>query len=239
MNAVSDMPAVVLLSGGLDSATAAAIARARDSRSTRSRSRTVSVTVWELEAARRVASAWESRNIASSHIDLRAFGGSALTAEIAVPKGRTRDEMAHGIPITYVPARNTIFLRSRWRGPSAGSERHFHRRECAGLQRLSGLPAGVHRGLRADGQSRDARPASKAGNAHDPHAAHRSDEGRDHPARDRSGRRLLAHDELLRSRAQTAKPAGIVTACLLRLKGFREAGLADPIAYAAEPGCAR
>jgi 7-cyano-7-deazaguanine synthase len=45
-----------------------------------------------------------------ARIDLRVFGGSALTAEIAVPKGRSTDEMAHGIPITYVPARNTIFL---------------------------------------------------------------------------------------------------------------------------------
>ena len=50
------------------------------------------------------------RNIASPTIDLRAFGGSALTADIAVPKGRAPEEMAHGIPITYVPARNTIFL---------------------------------------------------------------------------------------------------------------------------------
>ena len=56
----------------------------------------------------RLPSAW--RPIALRQIDLRVFGGSALTGDFAVPKGRTADEMSHGIPITYVPARNTIFL---------------------------------------------------------------------------------------------------------------------------------
>ena len=102
--------AVVLLSGGLDSATVLAIARQQGfevhalSFSYGQRHR------WELEAARRVAKAFSVAHHRIATIDLRAFGGSALTDEIDVPKGRAIDEMAHGIPITYVPARNTIFL---------------------------------------------------------------------------------------------------------------------------------
>jgi 7-cyano-7-deazaguanine synthase len=64
----------------------------------------------ELEAAARVAAALGAREQRTAVIDLRAFGGSALTADIAVPKSRSAAEMGEGIPITYVPARNTIFL---------------------------------------------------------------------------------------------------------------------------------
>jgi 7-cyano-7-deazaguanine synthase len=102
--------AVVLLSGGLDSATVLAIARSQGyelyALSFRYGQRHVS----ELEAAARVAAAIGVAKHRTAEIDLRIFGGSALTDEIAVPKGRTADEMGHGIPITYVPARNTIFL---------------------------------------------------------------------------------------------------------------------------------
>lgn len=103
-------PAVVLLSGGLDSATTLAIARDEGfachaiSFDYGQRHRV------ELEAAKRVA---EQLGVASHRwatLDLRAFGGSALTADIDVPKDRDDDAMADGIPITYVPARNTIFL---------------------------------------------------------------------------------------------------------------------------------
>jgi 7-cyano-7-deazaguanine synthase len=66
--------------------------------------------VWELEAAKRVAASIGAAQHRIAQIDLRIFGGSALTADIAVPKGRAMDEMAQGIPVTYVPARNTIFL---------------------------------------------------------------------------------------------------------------------------------
>jgi 7-cyano-7-deazaguanine synthase len=64
----------------------------------------------EIEAARRVARKYEVKDHVVVDIDLRTFGGSALTSEIAVPKDRTDDAIGHGIPITYVPARNTIFL---------------------------------------------------------------------------------------------------------------------------------
>ena len=64
----------------------------------------------EIDAARRVAGRWGAADHRVVDIDLRAFGGSALTDDIAVPKDRPPDAMAHGIPVTYVPARNTIFL---------------------------------------------------------------------------------------------------------------------------------
>jgi 7-cyano-7-deazaguanine synthase len=66
--------------------------------------------VIELDAAQRVADAMQARAHVTVDFDLRKFGGSALTADIAVPRGRTAEAMGHGIPVTYVPARNTIFL---------------------------------------------------------------------------------------------------------------------------------
>jgi 7-cyano-7-deazaguanine synthase len=103
-------PAVILLSGGLDSATTAAIARADGfelfaiSFDYGQRHR------FELEAARRVGESLGARRHVTLAIDLRQFGASALTDSIEVPKGRTAYQMGEGIPITYVPARNTVFL---------------------------------------------------------------------------------------------------------------------------------
>lgn len=102
--------AVVLLSGGLDSATALACAQTEGFRPVALSFRYGQRHAAELEAAKRVATAQGVVRHAVSEIDLRAFGGSALTADVAVPKGRSDDEIGHGIPITYVPARNTIFL---------------------------------------------------------------------------------------------------------------------------------
>jgi 7-cyano-7-deazaguanine synthase len=102
--------AVVLLSGGLDSTTTLAIARARGFTP-------YALTVGygqrhavELEAARRVAQAMGAAAHKVVELDLRAFGGSALTDDIPVPKDRSDAEIGRGIPVTYVPARNTIFL---------------------------------------------------------------------------------------------------------------------------------
>jgi 7-cyano-7-deazaguanine synthase len=102
--------AVVLLSGGLDSATTAAIARGEGfelfalSFDYGQRHR------FELEAAARVARALGTREHRMVKIDLSQFGGSALTTTADVPKDRSEEAMQHGIPITYVPARNTVFL---------------------------------------------------------------------------------------------------------------------------------
>jgi 7-cyano-7-deazaguanine synthase len=102
--------AVVLLSGGLDSSTVLAIVQAQGyevhalSFSYGQRHNV------EVEVAKQIAKAANVMEHAIVDIDLRGFGGSALTDDIDVPKGRSEDEMNEGIPITYVPARNTIFL---------------------------------------------------------------------------------------------------------------------------------
>jgi 7-cyano-7-deazaguanine synthase len=102
--------AVVLLSGGLDSATALAMAQ-REGYEVGALSFDYGQRhVFELEAARRVARAAQVRQHIVFPLNLRSFGGSALTADLAVPKDRAEAEMSHGIPVTYVPARNTIFL---------------------------------------------------------------------------------------------------------------------------------
>src|SRR5947207_8013881 len=103
-------PAVVLLSGGIDSTTTLAIALAEDyeayalSFDYGQRHKT------ETEAARRVADSLGAKEHRVARIDLRVFGGSALTGDANVPKKRSETEIAHGIPVTYVPARNSIFL---------------------------------------------------------------------------------------------------------------------------------
>ena len=106
----SGAPAVVLVSGGLDSATVLAMARAAGYR-------TFALSIdygqrhrFELDAARRVCAAQGVARQVVLNLDLRAFGGSALTADLEVPKDRSTDQMEAGTPITYVPTRNTIFL---------------------------------------------------------------------------------------------------------------------------------
>jgi 7-cyano-7-deazaguanine synthase len=102
--------AVVLLSGGLDSTTTLAVAKAQGSAV-----HALSVDYGqrhrvELERADRIAKALGAVEHRTVRLDLRAIGGSALTAAIDVPKGRSADDMSHGIPVTYVPARNTLLL---------------------------------------------------------------------------------------------------------------------------------
>ena len=98
----------------------------------------------EREAARRVARALGVARHVEQAIDLRAFGGSALTDDIDVPKDRPHEAMAAGIPITYVPARNTVFLALAlaW-AETLGRLRHLHRRQLRRLFGLSRLPPRV------------------------------------------------------------------------------------------------
>jgi 7-cyano-7-deazaguanine synthase len=102
--------AVVLLSGGLDSATVLAIARAEGFAVHALSFRYGQRHAAELECARALAARAAVTAHAVLDVDLRAFGGSALTADIPVPKDRADAEIAGGVPVTYVPARNTIFL---------------------------------------------------------------------------------------------------------------------------------
>src|ERR1700687_6124936 len=102
--------AVVLLSGGADSTTVLAIAKSQGFDVHALTFRYGQRHELEIEAARRIADRFSVTRHLVAEIDLRLIGGSALTADIDVPKDRDLDEMSHGIPVTYVPARNTIFL---------------------------------------------------------------------------------------------------------------------------------
>ena len=104
------MDAIVLLSGGIDSATALAMTRAAGLRCHALSFRYGQRHTVELAAAARVAKALGVVRHDVIDLDLRAIGGSALTADIEVPKGRDEAQIGAGIPVTYVPARNTIFL---------------------------------------------------------------------------------------------------------------------------------
>jgi 7-cyano-7-deazaguanine synthase len=223
--------AVVLLSGGLDSATVLAIARSQGYELYALSFSYGQRHVWELEAAARVAASIGAAEHKVAHIDLRIFGGSALTDDIAVPKGRAMEEMGHGIPITYVPARNTIFLSFAlaW-AEVLGSSDIF-----IGVNALdySGYPDCRPEFIEAF--EKMANLATKAGV-----------EGR---------QKLEIHTPLIAmSKAEiiakgveldvdygltsscydpsaTGEPCGECDSCLLRQKGFRENGCEDPLKY--------
>src|SRR5437762_1956142 len=103
-------PAVVLLSGGIDSTTTLATAIAEGYEAYALSFDYGQRHQIEIEAACLVADSLGAKEHRVAKIDLRIFGGSALTDDIDVPKQRSETEIAHGIPVTYVPARNTIFL---------------------------------------------------------------------------------------------------------------------------------
>jgi 7-cyano-7-deazaguanine synthase len=108
---MNDQPAIILLSGGLDSATCLAIAKADGF----SPVYTMAFDYGqrhrhELRAAAKLSQSMGAAEHRVMHIDLRQFGGSSLTADLDVPKDRDESQMSAGVPITYVPARNTIFL---------------------------------------------------------------------------------------------------------------------------------
>jgi 7-cyano-7-deazaguanine synthase len=223
--------AVVLLSGGIDSSTTLGIALAEGYDAYALSFDYGQRHQIEMEAAHRVANSLGAKEHRIAEIDLRVFGGSALTDHIDVPKKRSETEIVHGIPVTYVPARNTIFL-------------------AYGLAWAEVIPANdIFLGVNAIDYSGypDCRPefieafetlanlATKAGV---------------------EGRRFHIHTPLIKlSKAEIIRKAvefgvdlslthscydpspegfacGECDSCLLRLKGFREAGMADPIRYA-------
>jgi len=224
-------PAVVLLSGGLDSATVLAVARSEGYAGYALSFAYGQRHAWELTAARRVAAALGAVEHRIAEFDLRAFGGSALTGEIEVPKGRAPEEMAEGIPVTYVPARNTIFLSFAlaWAEVLGASDIFL------GVNALdySGYPDCRPEYIEAF--ERMANLATKAGV-----------EGR---------QRLKMHTPLIAlTKAQIiarglelgvdygltsscydpfpdGQPCGECDSCLLRRKGFRENGTEDPLRY--------
>ena len=223
--------AIVLLSGGLDSATTLAIAKKE-----RFENYALSFDYGqrhkiEIEAARNVAKSLGAKEHRVARIDMGVFSGSALTDNIAVPKSRTESEIGNGIPITYVPARNTVFLAHALAWAEALGATHIF----LGVNAIdySGYP--------------DCRPefiamfevlanlGTKAGiegarfRIHAPLAKFSKAEII------RKAVDLNVDLALTRScydPAPDGAACGQCDSCQLRLKGFREAGVPDPIRYA-------
>jgi 7-cyano-7-deazaguanine synthase len=221
--------AVCLLSGGLDSSTCLAWARREGficyalSFDYGQRHRR------ELDAARRVAEALGAARHLTLCIDLRAFGGSALTADLAIPKGRAPAEMAEVIPVTYVPARNTVFLSCAL----AWAETLEAADLVLGVNAIdySGYPDCRPEFLEAF--ERLANLATRAGvegrtrfRVHAPLIRLSKAEII------RLGRELGLDFSLTWScydPAEDGRPCGACDSCLLRARGFEQAGLPDPL----------
>jgi len=224
--------AVVLLSGGLDSTTAMAVASSRGFRLFALSFRYGQRHSIELQSAARVAKALGAERHLIVNIDLRAIGGSALTDDIDVPKERPQAEMSSGIPITYVPARNTVFLSFAlaW-AETLSAEDIF-----IGVNALdySGYPDCRPEYIAAF--ERMAQLATKAGvegtariKIHAPLIASTKAEII------KAGLNLGVDYSLTHS-CYDPTPEGLACgkcdSCLLRLKGFNEAGAIDPLNYA-------
>jgi 7-cyano-7-deazaguanine synthase len=225
--------AVVLLSGGLDSATVLAIARNEGFEIIALSFRYGQRHGVEIVAAQSIARAAGVLRHVIVDIDLRVFGASALTSEMAVPKGRTASEISHGIPITYVPARNTIFLSYALALAEVSMADNIY----IGVNALdySGYPDCRPDYIEAFEQM--ANLATKAGV---------------------EGRHLTIHTPLMHQTkgeiiargmtlgvdyAQTLScydpdasgaACGECDSCQLRLRGFAEAGVSDPVRYHAQ-----
>jgi len=229
-------PAVVLLSGGLDSATTLAVAREAGFAAHAMSFRYGQRHAIEVDAARRVARQLGAVAHTIVEIDLRALGGSALTADLPVPKGRHPTALESGVPITYVPARNTIFLA-----------------HALGWAEVIGA-ADIFLGVTAVDYSGypDCRPEFIEAFERMANLATRAatEEGR--PLRIHAPLIALGKAEIIRrgvalgvdysltTSCYDPGPGGVACgqcdSCLLRRRGFREAGLTDPIRYAALPG---
>ena len=223
--------AVVLLSGGLDSTTVLAIAKSEGYETYALSFSYGQRHSWELECARRVATASGVKDHRTAQIDLRVFGGSALTADIDVPKGRSLDQMSEKIPVTYVPARNTIFLSFAlaW-AEVLGSSDIF-----IGVNALdySGYPDCRPEFIEAF--ERLGNLATKAGvEGHQRLKIHTPLIALSKSEIVQTGLRLGVDYGLTSScydPSPTGEPCGTCDSCLLRQKGFRDNGLSDPLKY--------
>ncbi len=226
--------AVVLLSGGLDSSTCLAWARSRGFACT-----TLAVDYGqrhrvELAAARRVARALGVTDHREIALDLRAVGGSALTADLDVPRDRDEAAMGADVPVTYVPARNTVLL-----ALALGLAETLGARDLvAGMNALdySGYPDCRPEFVRAFEAL--ARVATRAGLEGAAFTVHTPLMELDKAGVVRLGLSLGLDHSLTHTcydPADDGAACGRCDACRLRLKGFREAGVPDPVRYAAVP----
>jgi 7-cyano-7-deazaguanine synthase len=228
-------PAVLLLSGGLDSTTLLALATSEGYAVNALTFRYGQRHGVEIDRAREIAAKYAVARHVVADIDLRLFGGSALTSDIAVPKDRSAGELGHGIPVTYVPARNTIFLSFAlaW-AEVLGANDIF-----IGVNALdySGYPDCRPEFIRAF--EKMARLATRAG------VESVEDAGGVNvrtPLIDLSKKEIVALglslgvDYSMTTSCYDPAPDGTACghcdACQLRLKGFAEAGVRDPVKYA-------
>ena len=229
-------PAVLLLSGGLDSTTMLALAVQQGFDVHAMTFRYGQRHSSEIEAARRVARAYGVRDHVVADIDLRTFGGSALTADIDVPKDRTDAAISHGIPITYVPARNTIFLSFclAWAEVLGASDIFI------GVNALdySGYP--------------DCRPEYVQAFQAMANLATRGGVEGTTPIRIQTPLLMMTKREIVQlglslgvdysmtlscyDPGASGEACGHCDACHLRLRGFSEAGASDPASYLVPPG---
>jgi 7-cyano-7-deazaguanine synthase len=224
--------AVVLLSGGLDSTTTLAICRADGFESYALSFRYGQRHEREVPAARKIAKSLGAKEHRIARIDLRVCADSALTAELDVPKTRSATEMAGGIPVTYVPARNTIFLSYAlaWAEVLGATDIFIG----ANAVDYSGYP--------------DCRPAFIRAFEKLANLATRAGVEQGACFQVRAPLISLSKAEIIRrgislgvdyslthscyDPTSTGLACGACDSCQLRLKGFREAGLVDPIVYA-------
>ena len=228
--------AVLLLSGGLDSTTLLALAVKEGYSVNALTFRYGQRHGLEIERARAIAARYGVTRHVVADIDLRQFGGSALTGDIAVPKDRSAGELGHGIPVTYVPARNTIFLSFAlaWAEVLAAHEIFI------GVNALdySGYPDCRPEFIRAFEAM--ANLATKAGVEGAPRLQVRT------PLIDMRKKeivelgRSLGVDYSMTTSCYDPAPDGTACgrcdACQLRLKGFEGAGFSDPVRYAPVTG---
>jgi 7-cyano-7-deazaguanine synthase len=228
---VPDRPAVLLLSGGLDSTTLLALASAEGYAIHALTFRYGQRHAHEVDAAKRVADRYAVREHVVADIDLRMFGGSALTGDAPVPKDRLPGELGSGVPITYVPARNTIFLSFAL----AWAEVLHSRDIFIGVNALdySGYPDCRPEYIQA--YERMANLATRAGTEEHVALSIRT------PLIDLTKREIIELGQRLGvDYALTTScydpgldgaACGHCDACQLRLRGFREAGTTDPARY--------
>lgn len=222
--------AVVLLSGGLDSATVLAISRAEGFEAYALSFQYGQRHEREIAAAEKVAQSLGAREHRIAEIDLRIFGGSALTSGAAVPAHRSEGEMAKEIPITYVPARNTIFLSYAlaWAEVLEAQDIFIG----ANAVDYSGYPDCRPQFIRAFELL--ANLATRAGVEGRLFTIHAPLIALSKAEIIRRGVSLGVNYSLTHScydPAPSGLACGICDSCRLRLKGFREAGFPDPIAY--------
>jgi 7-cyano-7-deazaguanine synthase len=224
-------PAVILLSGGIDSTITLAIALAEGYDAYALSFDYGQRHKIETQAARRVANSLGAKEHRVATIDLRVFGGSALTDHIDVPKKRSETEIAHGIPVTYVPARNTIFLAYAlaWAEVIHASDiflgvnaiDYSGYPDCR-LEFIEAFETLANVGTKAGVEDRRFQihtPLIKFSKA------------------DIISKAVdLGVDLSLTHSCYDPSPEGFACgecdSCLLRLKGFREAGMKDPVRYA-------